>query len=93
MSYENNKSLQIGIVVKRDDGQGHFGDGMMELRQDEGGRTLGILVCIEEEAPGCIKQDLLTQIDPGVFEHDFPLAGPSRWMLIPLLCREDSMIS
>lgn len=93
MSYENNKSLQIGIVVKRDDGQGHFGDGMMELRQDEGGWTLGILVCIEEEACGCIKQDLLTQIDPGVFEHDFPLPGTSRWMLIPLLCREDSMIS
>ena len=45
---------------------------MIKLWLDEGGRTLAILVCIEEEAPGCIKQDLLTQIDPGVFEHDFP---------------------
>lgn len=66
---------------------------MMKPVQDEGGRKLGILVCIEEEAPGCIKQDLLTQIDPGVFEHDFPPTGPSRWMLIPLLCREATMIS
>lgn len=66
---------------------------MVELWQDEGGRTLAILVCIEEEAPGCIKQDLLTQIDPGVFEHDFPPTGPYRWMLIPLLCRKDLMIS
>ena len=66
---------------------------MMEPVQDEGGRKLGILVCIEEEPPGFIKQDLLTQIDPGVFEHDFPPTGPSRWMLIPLLCREAAMIS
>lgn len=66
---------------------------MMEPWQDEGGRTLGILVYTEKEAPGCIQQDLLTWIDPGVFENDFPPNGPSRWMLIPLLCREDSMIS
>lgn len=87
MSYENNKSLQIGVAVKKksDGRQGRLGDGVMELRQDEGGRTLGILVCIEEEAPGCISQDLLTQIDPGVFEHDFPHTSPSKWMLIPLL--------
>ena len=65
----------------------------MEPWRDEGGWTLRILVCSEEEAPGCIKQDLLTHIDPGVFEHDFPPTGPSRWMLIPLLCTEDSMIS
>lgn len=65
----------------------------MELWQDEGGRTLAILVCTEEEAAGCIQQDLLTWIDPGVFEHDFPPIGLSRRMLIPLLCREDSMIS
>lgn len=88
MSYENNKSLQIGISSKKRDGrQGRLGEGMTEPWQDEGGRTLGILVLIGEEAPGCIKQDLLTQIDPGVFEHDFPPPAPSKWMLIPALWR------
>ncbi len=44
---------------------------MMGLGQDEGGWTLAILVSIEEEAPDCIKEDLLLNIDPRVFEHDF----------------------
>lgn len=57
--------------------QGHLSEAVKQQKQQaEGGQTLGISVCIEEEAAGFIKPYLLTQIDPVVFEHDFPPQGP-----------------